>query len=69
LEPSSNTTSNNYTTTTSNNNIFSSPFVDNLKQAKVIYDYTGQMDEELTVNQDDIVTFIENSEPGWIKVI
>lgn len=68
LEPSSNTTSNNYTTTTSNNNIFSSPFVDNLKQAKVIYDYTGQMDEELTVNQDDIVTFIENSEPGWIKV-
>jgi len=69
LEPSSNTnTSKNYTTAVSNNKNFCSPFVDNIKQAKVIYDYVSQMDEELTVNQNDIVTFIENSEPGWIKV-
>ncbi|ORX38107.1 hypothetical protein BCR36DRAFT_340225 [Piromyces finnis] len=55
----------NYTTS---NNDYSSPFMEVIKQAKVIYDYTGQMDEELTVTHNDIVTFIENSEPGWIKV-
>ena len=53
--------------TTSNNGHTS--FLSNLKRAKVIYDYQSQVDEELTITQDDIVTFIENSDPGWIKVI
>ncbi|ORX84555.1 hypothetical protein BCR32DRAFT_291272 [Anaeromyces robustus] len=66
LEPVNNTNNatSNYTTTTN----YRTSFLNNIKKAKVIYDYTGQMDEELTVTQDDIVTFIENSEPGWIKV-
>jgi len=54
----------NYTTSTNTH----TSFLSNLKKAKVIYDYTGQVDEELTVTQDEIVTFIENSDPGWIKV-
>jgi len=67
LEPVKNTNNNTSNYTTSNTN-YRPSFLNNIKKAKVIYDYTGQMDEELTVTQDDIVTFIENSEPGWIKV-
>eukprot|EP00833_Pecoramyces_ruminatium_P011092 jgi/Orpsp1_1/1185124/evm.model.c7180000092424.1 len=62
LEPVANNLPN-YTTSSNNH----TSFLSNLKKAKVIYDYQGQVDEELTVTQDEIVTFIENSEPGWIK--
>lgn len=53
--------------TTSNNGHTS--FLSNLKRAKVIYDYQSQVDEELTITQDDIVTFIENSDPGDRKSV
>ena len=64
LESVANSRSPNYITSSNGH----TSFLNNLRCAKVIYDYQSQVDEELTVTQNDIVTFIENSEPEWIKV-